>query len=237
MGLQTPLFSSHHWSQTRIGSFFSFSQLFSSVLSDIRKYNIRYKSDIRNLSQVIFAFWRTCDKVKSSRRKSVPFVRCATRWTSCENRRDIECICAVYRDLRAAADVPSQCFILPDSFYTNLSTPKGWWLDWPVAGIEPSPVPVLQRHTYDRKKALLGRTQSFKVGKSRVPALVFSLLPLVPKLFGEWACCSEGFFFGFWRFFFFDYRRFANYSTRRRANILEVLVVYWTLRWMINSKI
>ncbi|EYB97224.1 hypothetical protein Y032_0142g2307 [Ancylostoma ceylanicum] len=62
---------------------------------------------------------------------------CATRSTSSEHRRGVECVCALYIDLQGASDEPSQCFILPDSSGTNLPTSEGWTA-WLAAGtIEP----------------------------------------------------------------------------------------------------
>ncbi|EYC18917.1 hypothetical protein Y032_0026g1448 [Ancylostoma ceylanicum] len=42
-----------------------------------------------------------------------------THSTSSEHRRGVECVCALYRDLRGASDESDLCFILPDSSGTN----------------------------------------------------------------------------------------------------------------------
>ncbi|EYC33370.1 hypothetical protein Y032_0002g756 [Ancylostoma ceylanicum] len=69
-------------------------------------------------------------------------VGCGPHSISSGNRKGIECVCALYSDLRGEADVPSQCFILPDSFGTNLPTPEGWIAELAMGAIKLSTVSV-----------------------------------------------------------------------------------------------
>ncbi|EYC13776.1 hypothetical protein Y032_0042g520 [Ancylostoma ceylanicum] len=69
---------------------------------------------------------------------------CSTHSTSSEHRRGVECVCALYSDLRRASDEPIQWFIFPDSSGTNLPTAEGWlaWVKvpapWSRSGIRSS---------------------------------------------------------------------------------------------------
>ncbi|EYC00057.1 hypothetical protein Y032_0118g752 [Ancylostoma ceylanicum] len=82
--------------------------------------------------------------------------------TSSENRRGVECVCALYSNLQGAPDEPSQCFTLPDSFGTNLPTPEGWMAWLATGAIEPStmyvrsdPLTTAPQESHERRKSLI----------------------------------------------------------------------------------